>query len=96
MTQTTTETLPETVEIQDLNQFIELLARWHKSRVATLKHMLEIPETAEVSIGDGTPVKVTGEFREGFQLGIQLALAELGELPFMAELEESAAVELKH
>ena len=73
-----------------------MLSSWHTKKVATLKHMQNIPETAEVSIGTDAPIVITGEFRKGFQLGISLALAELGELPFVAELEESAAVELKH
>ena len=87
---------PDTIEITDLDQFIGLLSRWHAHKLNVLKHMLEVPETAEVSIGDEPPVTVAGDFRKGYQLGISLALSELGELPFLAELGESAAVELKH
>ena len=83
-------THPDNVEVTDLDQFVKLLAHWHTAKVNVLKHMLEVPETAEVSIGDGEPIPVTGDFRKGYQLGLSLALSELGELPFVAELEESA------
>lgn len=89
-------TSPDTIAVSDLTHFIELLSHWHTTKVNVLKHMKDIPESAEVSIGDGESIPVTGAFREGFQLGLSLALSELGVLPFVAELEESAAIELKH
>ena len=89
-------TINPTVEVNDLDHFVKLLSTWHETKTKVIKHLLDIPETAEVSIGDAAPIMITGDFRKGFQLGISLALAELGELPFVAELEESAAVELKH
>ena len=90
------DTTFNTVEVNDLDHFVNLLSKWHSTKTKVIKHLLDIPETAEVSIGTDAPIVITGEFRKGFQLGISLALAELGELPFVAELEESAAVELKH
>ena len=89
-------TQSDNVEVSDLDHFVKLLAHWHTAKVAVLKHMRELPETAEVSIDDGPATLVAGDFRKGYQLGLSLALSELGELPFVAELEESAAVELKH
>lgn len=86
-----TETPDTLLAVNDLDQFVQLLASWHTKRVATLKHMQNIPDTAEVSIGEGPPVKLTGEFREGFLLGLSLALSELGELPFVAEMEDSSS-----
>jgi len=83
------ETSFDTVEVTDMHQFIELLSRWHTNRISRMKHMLEVPETAEVVIGDAEAVRMTGDFRKGFDLGITLALAELGTLPFVAELEEA-------
>ena len=86
-----TETPDSLLAVNDLDQFVQLLASWHAKKVATLKHMQEIPETAEVSLGDAEPVKMTGAFREGFLLGLSLALSELGELPFVAEMEDSSS-----
>lgn len=90
-------TLPtDTVEINDLNQFVSVLTEWHSHRVTMLKHLREAPETVEVSVGNEEAIRLDGDFRKGFQLGISLALSEMGELPFVAEMEESAATELKH
>ena len=86
-----TETPDTLLAVNDLDQFVQLLANWHTKRVATLKHMQNIPDTAEVSIGEGPPIKLTGEFREGFLLGLSLALSELGELPFVAEMEDASS-----
>ena len=85
----------ETIEVNDLDKFVQLLSGWHTNRIARVKHLLDVPETAEVAIGEDAPVAMTGDFRKGFQLGISLALSELGELPFVAELEESQ-VAIKH
>ena len=79
----------ETIEVNDLDKFVHLLAGWHTNRVARVKHLLDVPETTEVAIGEDAPVPMTGDFRKGFQLGISLALSELGDLPFVAEIEES-------
>jgi len=80
---------PDTLEIKDINHFVGLLSRWHQRKVAILNHMLTVPEDAEVMINEAEPVKMTGEFRKGFELGVSIALSELGELPFVAEMEES-------
>ena len=85
----------DTVEIKDLDHFVMLLSKWHTNKVNVIKHMLEVPETSEVQIGDEAPITVAGDFRKGYQLGLSLALSELGELPFVAELEESAEA-VKH
>ena len=86
-----TETPDSLLAVNDLDQFVQLLASWHTKRIATLKHMQNIPETAEVSLGDAAPVQMTGAFREGFLLGLSVALSELGELPFVAEMEDSSS-----
>lgn len=86
-----TETPDTLLAVNDLDQFVQMLSSWHAKKVSILKHMLEIPETAEVSLGDAAPVQVTGAFRDGFILGLSLALSELGELPFVAEMEDAAS-----
>ena len=88
-------TIENTIAINDLDQFVKLLSQWHSHKIKIIKHMQEAPETTEVAVGDEKPVPLTGDFRKGFQLGIAVALAEMGELPFVAELEE-AITSVKH
>lgn len=77
----------ETVQVEDLDQFVTLLVRWHDTKVRLLKHMEGIPEDAVVEI-EGVDHVFTPEMRQGFKLGITVALAELGTLPFAAEAVE--------
>lgn len=86
-----TETPDTLLAVNDLDQFVQMLSAWHTKKVATLRHMQTIPETAKVSLGDAEPIEMTGPFREGFLLGLSLALSELGELPFVAEMEGSSS-----
>jgi hypothetical protein len=92
----TAETKPEvveqteTVQVTDLDQFVNLLIRWHDTKVRLLKHMQEIPADAVVEI-DGVDHAFTPEMRQGFNLGITIALSELGTLPFAAEVDEEPA-----
>lgn len=79
--------VPETVYVEDLDHFITLLVRWHDTKCRLLKHMESIPADAVVEI-DGVDHTFTPEMREGFKLGITIALAELGTLPFAAETDE--------
>lgn len=82
-----TEQLPPTIEVTDLSHFIKLLVRWHDTKVRLLKHMNDIPEDAVVEI-DGVDHKFTPEMRQGFNLGVTVALAELGTLPFGFETDD--------
>lgn len=83
------ENKPETVEIDDLNQFVFLLSNWHQDRVTILKQMMEIPQGFEVSLEDGEPMALTGDLHKGFKIGLIVALSELGVLPFVAESNAS-------
>lgn len=77
----------ETVQVDDLDQFVRLLIAWHDTKCRVLKHMNDIPEDAVVEI-DGVDHQFTPEMRRGFALGIHVALSELGTLPFAAETDE--------
>lgn len=76
----------ETVMIDNLDQFVKALQYWHTNKVDVLKHMREVPEGTEVSDDDGNKFILTGEYRSGFILGLNVALSEMGELPFEAEV----------
>lgn len=82
---------PEMVMVQDLDHFINLLVRWHDTKVRVLKHMESIPEDAVVEI-EGVDHKFTAEMRQGFKVGITVALAELGTLPFGFETDDESPV----
>ena len=82
------ETNSELLAVNDLDHFITLLTDWHNRQVATVKHLQEVPPGITVVIGDDsgeTKKTMEGEFLEGFQLGLGMALNYLGTLPFMAE-----------
>ena len=84
----TKEDNSDMLAVNDLDHFINLLTHWHNRQVATVAHLREVPEGIKVVIGDdedAQPKAMEGEFLEGFQLGIGLALNYLGKLPFMAE-----------
>ena len=80
-----------TIEIDDLEQFVRILAGWHEQKVKTLKHMLEMPEGVEMVVSGETPVVLTGDLLAGLKAGIEVALMELGELPFLYEIEPEVA-----
>lgn len=89
-TQTETPAQPDTVQIDDLNQFVFLLSNWHKDKVHVLKQMMEIPQGFEVTFNDEETMALVGDLHKGFKLGLIVALSELGELPFVAETNEHA------
>ena len=78
---------PETIQVESLDQFVQYLVRWHDTKVRLLKHMETIPEDAVVEI-EGVDHAFTPEMRQGFKLGITVALAELGTLPFGFETDD--------
>ena len=84
-------TQPETLYVENIDQFIALLFAWHENKVKTMEHMLTIPEGTEVSFSDEAPTALSGDVYKGFQIGLSLALLEFGTLPFMAEPAPDAA-----
>lgn len=82
---------PETIEIYDLGQFVKYLTAWHSHKVKILEHMLSIPEDSEMVVdgGSASSVIMTGDMLAGFKAGVELALIELGTMPFGYELEDT-------
>jgi hypothetical protein len=76
----------ETVMIDSLDQFVRALHQWHSNKVQLLKHMQSVPEGTEVSNDAGQTFLLEGAYRDGFILGLTVALSEMGELPFEAEV----------
>jgi hypothetical protein len=88
MPKTENHTPEDTVPVEDMDQFVKLLSNWHTSKVGMLKHMYDIPEGTEAELNGGDKVIMAGDILKGFRMGITMALAELGSLPFVAELED--------
>lgn len=78
------------VEINDLDSFVQALTGWYTNKVAILAHMKAIPDGNTVQLGDDAPVTLTGDLLKGFQIGLGLALSEIGVLPFTPEFEDEA------
>lgn len=83
---TTTAPSGDTVEINDINTFARAVAHWYNQRVALIKHLLTIPEGTAFEIDDQSIV-IEGITRAGFLFGVELAIIQLGNLPFTAEVE---------
>lgn len=82
---------PDKVEVTTIDQFARYVAAWHQNRVEQIQHMLRIPDGAVFTVGDGEEaqeVVLEGDVRMGFMFGIELALMQIRDLPFVAEIEE--------
>ena len=75
--------------VDDLDTFAAILTDWHAAKVKTLEHMKDIPAGSEVSFNDGPATVMEGPYLEGFKMGIELSLMELGTLPFFTETTDA-------
>lgn len=80
----------DTLVIEDMNQFVQILVAWHSEKVKVLEHMMEVPD-GSVMETNGIKATLTGDLLAGFKAGIELALMELGTLPFAYETEPPEA-----
>ena len=80
----------DTLVIEDMNQFVQILVAWHSEKVKVLEHMLQVPD-GSVMETNGIEATLTGDMLAGFKAGIELALMELGTLPFAYETEPPEA-----
>ena len=81
----------QTAPIKSLDQFASLITNWNANTVALLQHMMEIPEGTKVEIvkeGKTETMEMSGTMREGFLLGLFVAMSEIKELPFSSRNEE--------
>lgn len=83
----------ESMEVDDLNDFVKILFGWHQERVKVLQHLLTIPDTGVEIELEGQEKPLIGEYRSGFIFGLNVALGELGRLPFVAEMETPSDVQ---
>lgn len=78
----------DTVILSDIDTFVTALTTWHKKQIATLAHMQKIPNGTEVCFNEGKTDVLTGDLLKGFIMGIELALIEMGTLPFVTVLAD--------
>lgn len=78
------------VEVTDMDQMVRILIKWNEEKVAVLRHMIDIPEHSQVEIQNDNPLVLSGDVRRAFQLGIQMSLEELGNLPFTVDHSEQS------
>lgn len=86
-----TNLLDDTVPIEDLDTFVRHLTAWHEVKVKALNHLLQIPEGTIFTIGDEDDEEellLEGSAHAGFLFGIELALMQVKDLPFVMELED--------
>jgi hypothetical protein len=90
------EAQEETIPVDNLDQFVQILTAWHAEKCAVVQHLLTIPEGSEFEVGnegeEQTKVVLTGESLAAFKLGIEMVMMQLGELPFVAEMDEDEPV----
>lgn len=78
-------------QINTLEEFAYVIEAWQKNVNDQLNHLLEVPEGTNIEIGEGedTQSKVlTGDYLEGFTLGVQLAISTLNDNPPFLKTED--------
>jgi hypothetical protein len=74
--------------IEDVEFFGDLVVGWYEQRKHDLKHMLAVPEGTEIELTEATEetpaetLVLDGDKLRAFRLGVESAMAILGELPF--------------
>ena len=79
------------IEVDNIHEFVHYLNSWHSSKVQELRHMIDMPEGITMVTeenGVEKSVLMEGVMLAGFKAGVELALMQLGTLPFSAELED--------
>lgn len=79
------------IPIDDLQTFAEKLSEWHSRKVQVINQLMQIPDGTVFSVEDGEDQVMTGDIRQGFLVGLTVALAELGKLPFYTEYDDGSS-----
>ncbi len=84
------ESPPETVLIDNVNTFVMCTIKWHEAQTGKIRHLLTVPDGTTFEI-DSKELVLTGDALAGFKFGVELALLQVKDLPFVVEFEGSAA-----
>lgn len=85
----------ETVHIESLDKFVQILTSWHAEKCAVVQHLLDVPEGSEFQVcdegGDNpTTITMNADLLAGFKFGIEMTMMQLGTLPFGVEYTPEA------
>jgi hypothetical protein len=81
----------DSIGVTDLDTFVKHLSNWHQGRIKMLQHLITIPDTGiHVRLEGQDDLPLVGDYHKGFLFGLNVALGELGVLPFVAEMDEPA------
>lgn len=81
---------PDLVEINDIHGFVHAIYEWHGNVLLRMKHLLTLPEGTEAIYMEAdveTPIKLEGDAMKAFRAAVVSCVAELQDLPFVAETE---------
>lgn len=81
---------PDLFQVEDLDQFVQILTVWHAEKCAAVQHLLTVPEGSTFEI-EGKETVLVGSALDAFKLGIEMTMMQLGSLPFVAEMEDEPA-----
>ena len=73
-------------EITTIDQLSQLLAAWYDRQIAILNHLRDVPAGTQVQVGDEEASEIhvlEGDVLTGYLLGLNLALSNIGSLPFI-------------
>lgn len=82
----------ELVPIESVDQMANYMAAWFVQRREQITKLLSAPAGTSFEIGEGaeaTVIELSGDTLKGFKFGVEMALMQLGELPFGAILEDA-------
>lgn len=75
----------ETPVLHDIDTLAHSVITWHENKLATLKHLRDIPDGTTFSVDNSKEEILTGALLEGFKLGLDVSLIEIKDLPFYKE-----------
>ena len=79
------EEVSEIMEVENMEHFIAIMTHWHGTRVQELEQIMQVPEGVSVTFNEEAPVALVGDLRQGFIMGVSLALMRIGTLPFVVQ-----------
>ena len=76
--------------MEDIEELIEVIQRWHASKVKQLTMVSEASDDVEIQLQgkDGSTVTIPAEQVKVFKLGVGIALEQFAKLPFTVNEEE--------
>ena len=82
----------QTIEITSIDNFAQLLASWHATRLNQLEQAMNVPDDVAIEFTDenGEVVTLTAEQRAGFKAGLTIAKSLFVDLPFVFSQEDAS------